>query len=532
MRQARGDSQRSYLGRPAWVSRRRDTRGGDIACAQAGVSSGHSTDEACESGQREGPNIKSGGRLARSMDGQRRQPLPEGTCPGTVGVTPQMFQEGRSPSTAHSMRTAHEGGEATLLLEEALERNNMLRALQRVERNGGAPGVDGMTVADLRPFLRRHWERIRTELFRGCYTPQPVRRAEIPKPGGGVRALGIPTVLDRLIQQALLQVLTPIFDPHFSSHSYGYRPGRRAHDAVWQARVYVREGSPWVVDLDLDRFFDRVNHDMLMARVARRVQDKRVLKLLRAYLNAGAMVDGVVIETAEGTPQGGPVSPLLANILLDDLDQELGRRGHRFIRYADDCNIYVRSQRAGERVLASVMHWIETRLKLRVNREKSAVDRAHRREVLGFTFLPGTAAKIRIAPQALRKVKGTLRRLTRRSRSQSMVRRVRAVNEYLRGWIGYFALAETPSVITGLEEWVRRRLRLCLWGQWGRIRTRYRELRRLGASDRNAFRIANSRLGPWRIAGRALGRHLGTDFWEKQGLESVMARYHRLRTAW
>ncbi len=465
------------------------------------------------------------------MDGQRQQPLPEGTYPGRVGVTPRGAQEGLSPSAAQPTRTALEGGEGTLL-ERALERSNMLHALRRVERNGGAPGVDGMTAEELRPFLRTHWERIRAELLQGQYRPQPVRRVEIPKPSGGVRGLGIPTVLDRLIQQALLQVLTPIFDAHFSEHSYGYRPNRRAHDAVRQARGYVREGAPWVVDLDLDRFFDRVNHDMLMARVARRVQDKRVLKLLRSYLTAGVMDNGVVVGTAEGTPQGGPLSPLLANILLDDLDRELERRGHCFIRYADDCNIYVQSQRAGERVLASVTHWIETRLKLRVNPEKSAVDRAYRREVLGFSLLPGTAAKIRIAPQALRTVRVTLRRLTRRSRSQSMVRRIQGVNEYLRGWIGYFALAETPSVITELEEWVRRRLRLCLWRQWRRSRTRYRELRALRVPDRDARQIASSRRGPWCIAGRALGRHLGMSFWEQQGLESVMKHYHRLRTAW
>ncbi len=392
--------------------------------------------------------------------------------------------------------------------------------------------MDGMTVKELRPSLRRHWVRIREDLLDGCYRPQPVRRVEIPKPGGGMRQLGIPTVLDRLIQQALRQVLTPIFDPHFSDHSYGYRPGRRAHDAVRRAREYVREGAEWVVDLDPDRFFDRVNHDMVMARVARRVQDTRVLKLLRAYLNAGVMTNGVVIETAEGTPQGGPLSPLLANILLDELDRELERRGHRFIRYADDCNIYVRSQRAGERVLASVKRFIEQRLKLRVNDGKSAVAKAHRRSVLGFTFLPGQARKIRIAPEALAKAKATIRRLTRRSRGPGIGRRIQALNEYLRGWIGYFALAETPSVIDDLEEWVRRRLRLCQWRQWRRVRTRYRQLRRLGIPERDVHRIANARWGPWRMTAKALGRHLGTAFWTEQGLESVTLRYSQLREAW
>jgi len=436
-----------------------------------------------------------------------------------------------SPSAAQGTVTAHEGGEGALL-ERVLERENLLRALRRVERNGGAPGVDGMTVEELRPFLHRHWMHIREDLLHGRYRPQPVRRVEIPKSGGGVRHLGIPTVLDRLIQQAWLQVLTPIFDPHFSAYSYGYRPRRRAHDAVRQARAYVREGRHWVVDLDLDRFFDRVNHDMLMARVARRVQDKRVLKLLRAYLNAGVMVNGVVVETAEGTPQGGPLSPLLANILLDDLDRELERRGHRFIRYADDCTIYVLSQRAGERALGNVKGYIEERLKLRVNDSKSAVVKAHRTIVLGFTFLPGQSRKIRIAPEALEKAKATIRRLTRRSRGPGISKRIQALNEYLRGWIGYFALAETPSVIDDLEEWVRRRLRLCLWRQWRRVRTRYHHLRGIGVPERDVHRIACSRFGPWRIAGKALGRFLGAAYWTNAGLESVSLRYSQLREAW
>ncbi len=439
--------------------------------------------------------------------------------------------ERANSSTAQDTRTTHGGGEVALL-ERALERENLLRALRRVERNAGAPGGDGMTVTDLRPYLRAHWAQVREDILQGRYKPAPVRRAAIPKAGDGVRHLGIPTVLDRLIQQAVLQVLTPIFDPHFSEHSYGYRPDRRAHDAVRRAREHIREGAHWVVDLDLDRFFDRVNHDMLMARVARRVQDQRVLKLLRAYLHAGVMVNGVVLDTAEGTPQGGPLSPLLANILLDDLDRELEQRGHRFIRYADDCNIYVRSPRAGERVLASVTRFIERRLKLRVNDGKSAMDRAIRRSVLGFSFLPGRTVKIRIAPRARQKAKATIRQLTRRSRSQRLRTRVQALNEYLRGWIGYFALAETPSVIDDLEEWVHRRLRMCLWRQWPRARTRYRHLRELGVPKRDARQIASTERGPWRIAGKALGRWLGTAFWAQQGLESVTETYDRLRLAW
>lgn len=466
--------------------------------------------------------------MRRSTDGDGSLPTWD-LLQGSRGEAPRDLERA-SPSAAQGTVTAHEGGEDALL-ERVLERENLLRALRRVERNGGAPGVDGMTVEELRPFLRSHWAHIREDLLHGHYRPQPVRRVKIPKPGGGVRQLGIPTVLDRLIQQAVLQVLTPTFDPYFSDHSYGYRPGRRAHDAVRRAREYVRGGAEWVVDLDLDRFFDRVNHDMLMARSARRVQDKRVLQLLRAYLNAGVMVYGVVVETAEGMPQGGPLSPLLANILLDDLDRELERRGHRFIRYADDCTIYVHSQRAGERVLASVKEYIEKRLKLCVNDGKSAVAKAHRTTVLGFTFLPGRAVKIRIAPEALEKAKATIRRLTRRSRGPGISRRIQTLNEYLRGWIGYFALAETPSVIDDLEEWMRRRLRLCLWRQWRRVRTRYRRLRGLGVPERDVHGIANSRLGPWRI-GRALGRFLGTAYWTKAGLESVTLRYFQLREAW
>ncbi len=467
--------------------------------------------------------------MRRSTDEDGRLPMWD-LLPGDRGDAPRAWERASS-SAAQGTVITHEGGEVALL-DQALERQNIVRALQRVERNAGAPGVDGMTVAELRPYLHVHWSRLRAEILQGQYRPQPVRRVDIPKPGGGIRHLGIPTVLDRLIQQALLQVLTAIFDPHFSAHSYGYRPGRRAHDAVRQAREYVRMGRSWVVDLDIDRFFDRVNHDMVMARIARRVQDMRVLKLLRAYLQGGMMVNGVVVETAEGTPQGGPLSPLLANILLDDLDRELARRGHDFVRYADDVNIYVATLRAGGRVRASITRFLELRLKLRVNTEKSAVDRAIHRAILGFSFLPGRQVKIRIDPQALAKGKATIRKLTRRNQSQSMAKRIQTLNAYLRGWVNYWVLAETPSVFDALEEWVRRRLRQCLWRQWRRVRTRYRELRRLGVPERDVHTLANTRRGSWRIAGKALSRRLGTAFWRTQGLESVTKRYNQLRVAW
>nr|PZN39076.1 MAG: group II intron reverse transcriptase/maturase [Bacillota bacterium] len=417
-------------------------------------------------------------------------------------------------------------------MEQVLTRENLLAALKRVERNGGAPGVDGVPTERLRDQVRAEWDRIRQELLTGTYRPQPVRRVEIPKPSGGMRLLGIPTVMDRLIQQALLQVLTPIFDPTFSEHSFGFRPGRRGHDAVRRARQYVEEGYDWVVDMDLEKFFDRVNHDVLMARVARRVQDKRVLRLIRRYLQAGVMVDGVVMETEEGTPQGGPLSPLLANILLDDLDKELERRGHRFVRYADDCNIYVRSRRAGERVMASVRRFLQERLRLKVNEEKSAVDRPWRRKFLGFSMYRNRGVRIRLAPQTVGRVKAKLRELTRRNRSEPMKERIRKVNAYLRGWIGYYALADTPSVFEALEGWLHRRLRACVWKQWKRVRTRYRELRALGLPEWVVRQYANSRKGPWRMAGGPLNRALGSAYWRTQGLLSLSESYQATRQAW
>ncbi|QGP90818.1 Reverse transcriptase [Neomoorella glycerini] len=415
-----------------------------------------------------------------------------------------------------------------------MARENMLAALKRVERNGGAPGVDGIPTERLRDQIRAEWPRIREELLAGTYRPKPVRRVEIPKPGGGKRMLGIPTVMDRLIQQALLQVLTPIFEPQFSEASYGFRPGRKAHDAVKKARQYVEEGYEWAVDLDIEKYFDRVNHDILMARVARKVADKRVLTLIRRYLQAGVMVNGVVMETAEGTPQGGPLSPLLANILLDDLDKELEKRGHKFVRYADDCNIYVKSKRAGERVMASIRNFLQERLKLKINEQKSAVDRPWKLKFLGFSMYKHKAGVIliRLAPQTIDRVKTKIREITARNKPLKMAERIERLNAYLGGWIGYFALADTPSIFKNLESWTRRRLRMCLWKQWKRVRTRYRELRALGLPEWVVHEFANARKGLWRMAHGPMNRALGNAYWQSQGLMSLTERYSYLRQAW
>ena len=444
-----------------------------------------------------------------------------------------MGANGEPSATAARARAGAYEASGEDLLGKVLERGNLFKALSRVEENRGAAGVDGMKVEELRPYLKEHWPELRERLLRGTYEPRPVRRVEIPKPDGGVRLLGIPTVLDRFIQQALQQALTPIFDPSFSASSYGFRPGRRAHDAVRTARSYIQAGYKWVVDLDLERFFDRVNHDRLLARVARKVSDPRVLGLIRKYLESGVMVSGVVVETTEGTPQGGPLSPLLSNVYLDDLDKELERRGHKFCRYADDCNIYVRSRRAGERVMASVRALLTERLRLTVNEAKSALERPWRRKFLGFSFLAGKEAKIRLAPKSLERVKGKLREMTRRTRSQEMKERIRAINAYVGGWMGYFALAETPSVLAELDSWLRHRLRACLWKQWKRVRTRYRELRALRLPERVVGFMANTRKGPWRIAASPpLSQGLNNAYWEAQGLVSLQKRYHAIRNTW
>lgn len=461
------------------------------------------------------------------------QKTPQGASLPEVAVKPQgPVERGRRSIPAQPDEPAREGVVKSLM-EQAVARDNMWAALRRVEQNGGAPGVDGMRVQDLRLHLREHWERIRSELLDGSYRPQPVKRVEIPKPGGGTRMLGIPVVVDRLVQQALLQVLTPRFDPHFSDSSFGFRPGRRGKEAVGRAREFVREGYRWVVDLDLEKFFDRVNHDILMSRVARRVDDKHVLRLIRRYLEAGILVDGVALTAEEGTPQGGPLSPVLANVLLDDLDKELERRGHRFVRYADDCNVYVRTRRAGERVMEGITKYLEQRLKLKVNQGKSAVDRPVRRQFLGFSLTAEKKARIRLAPRALKRVKDRLRDLTCRSRSQSMVERIKRINTFLRGWLAYFRLAETPRPFRELDEWLRRRLRACLWKQWKTAKARRRNLLNLGLKEQQARSMAWSRKGYWRIAGSpVLQTTLTIAYWRKQGLFSLAAFYDHHRQAW
>jgi RNA-directed DNA polymerase len=432
--------------------------------------------------------------MSGSRQNNRQQPnwastgWGEASVVGDSGAEPSIaVMEPESPAT-----TMH-------LMEEVCERENLVRAWQRVRGNKGAPGIDGMTIEDAKSYLREHWPDIRSQLLSGTYRPQPVRRVEIPKPDGGVRKLGVPRVVDRLIQQALLQVLQKRWDPTFSEHSYGFRPQRSAHQAVAQAQAYVAEGYSVVVDLDLEKFFDLVNHDILMARVAARVADKRVLKLVRAFLTAGVLEDGLVRPVDEGTPQGGPLSPLLSNLLLDDLDKELERRGLRFCRYADDCNIYVRSRRAGGRVMVSVSQFLTRKLKLKVNETKSAVARPEERKFLGFS-ISNDGSERRIAPKALAKFKMRVRELTRRTRGLSLRQLVDQLRPYLIGWRRYFGFCQTPIVLRNLEAWIRRRLRMYLWRQWKGGYNRFKELRRRGVKEFQAAVAAGSPTGFWRMS--------------------------------
>jgi RNA-directed DNA polymerase len=412
---------------------------------------------------------------------------------------------------------------ANRLMEEVCERENLKEALRRVKANQGSAGVDGMTVGGISDYLKQHWPAIREQLLNGTYEPKPVRRVEIPKPDGGVRKLGIPTVLDRFIQQAVMQVLQRKWDGTFSEHSYGFRPGRSAHQAVAQAQQYIAEGYGWCVDFDLEKFFDRVNHDKLMGQVAKRVADKRLLKLIRAFLNAGVMENGLVGPSGEGTPQGGPLSPLLSNLVLDELDRELERRGHRFVRYADDCNIYVRSERAGQRVMESIAQFITQRLKLKVNEAKSAVARPQERKFLGFSFTSGPEVRRIIARKALDRFKRRIREITRRAKSVSMETTMEVLAPYLRGWRSYFGFCETPEVLLSLTRWVRLRLRAARWRQWKTQRRRRAALLALGVSPRLARNTAGSGHGPWYLArSQALARGLSNAYFRSLGLPSLI----------
>jgi RNA-directed DNA polymerase len=407
-------------------------------------------------------------------------------------------------------------------MEAIVERNNLKKALARVKANKGAAGIDGMTFENLAPYLKEHWPTIRAQLLEGTYKPQPVRRVEIPKASGGLRPLGIPTVLDRFIQQAVMQVLQADWDRTFSETSFGFRPGRSAHQAVAKAQTYIASGHDAVVDIDLEKFFDRVNHDILMGLVAKRVTDKRILKLIRGFLTAGVLADGLVGPTEEGTPQGGPLSPLLSNLMLDVLDKELEKRGHRFVRYADDCNIYVRTQRAGERVMESIEQFLAKRLKLRVNKAKSAVAKPSVRKFLGFSFTSEECPRRRIAPQSIDRFKARVRELTRRTGGQSLSQVAKKLSCYLIGWRGYFGFCETPSVLRELDQWTRRRLRAIAWKQWKRGRTRFAKLRRRGVGQDLAAKAAGSPHGPWRLSNSpALTMALPNAFFAALGVATV-----------
>lgn len=493
----------------------------------AGVSRGHSTGTV-EKGRAEHQGRTS--KTSSLRNEQRRQKAPDrGTTGEMREVKLRKIVQRVEPFPVRDERKSN-----AELWERIWEKENLNTALKRVESNGGAPGIDGMTVKELRGYLKGNWLEIREALESEAYKPKPVRRVEIPKPDGGVRLLGIPTVIDRLLQQAIAQALTPIFEMKFSTHSYGFRPGRSAHDAIWQAQIYVQEGNEWAVDIDLEKFFDRVNHDMLMARVARVVKDKRVLKLIRAYLESGVMVNGVVMETEEGTPQGGPLSPLLSNIMLDDLDKELEKRGHRFVRYADDCNIYVRTQRAGERVMESVKEFLEKKLKLKVNPKKSKVDKATKVKFLGFSFYQRkgeTLIMIVVATRSLERFRGKLRRLTKRTRSGKLEDIIKEINRYTVGWMGYFRQANTPSEFEKLDGWIRRRLRQIVWKRWKRGKTRYRELVKLGISPGRAAGGAGGS-SPWRMSKTpVIHKALSNQYWVKMGLKSLVGRYLELRNA-
>lgn len=416
------------------------------------------------------------------------------------------------------------------LLEEALERQNMLLALKRVISNKGSHGVDGMKIDELREHIQKHWLTIKAKLLESKYNPSPVRRVEIPKPDGGVRLLGIPTVQDRLIQQAIAQVLSKLYEPLFSENSFGFRPRRGAHDAIRKSKQYINQGNKWVVDMDLEKFFDKVNHDILMSKLEKKIRDKRLLLLIRKYLKSGILINGVSITSEEGTPQGGPLSPLLANIMLDELDKELERRGHKFCRYADDNNVYVKSKRAGLRVMESMTNIIENKLRLKVNKYKSAVDFASKRKFLGFSFyFSKSGAEIRIHEKSIKRFKEKVKFYTNRNKGISMEYRLSKLNQIIRGWINYYGIADARGKLAELDKWIRRRLRACIWKQWKKIRTKHRNLVKLGINKNKAWEYANTRKGYWRISNSPiLSRSLNNKYLESLGFVSLTQTYQMI----
>jgi RNA-directed DNA polymerase len=465
-----------------------------------------------------------------SRDADRRVEIPESHPEGSQR---NWREEGLGASRV-AARREDSGPEAEQLMEAVVERENMRLALKQVERNKGAAGVDNMTVEQLRAYIREHWLRIREELLAGSYEPQPVRKVEIPKAGGkGMRMLGIPTVVDRLIQQALHQVLSPLFEPNFSESSYGFRPNRSAQQAVLKAREYVREGRRWVVDIDLEKFFDRVNHDILMSRLVRRIKDKRVLRLIRRYLQAGMMSDGLTTARREGTPQGGPLSPLLSNILLDELDQELERRGHKFCRYADDCNIYVQSRSAGERVMKSITSFLEQRLRLKINVEKSAVARPWERKFLGYSMTSNREPRLKVAKESVKRLKEKLREIFRRGKGRDLGKLIaEELTPLLRGWMNYFRLAEVKGVFEELDSWIRRKLRGLIWRQWKRPLTRLKGLIQRGLDKGSARKSASNGRGPWWNAGAAhMHAAFPKSYFDRCGLWSLLEQRLRFKLA-
>ena len=420
--------------------------------------------------------------------------------------------------------------DTSMLLEEVLERNNMLLALKRVISNKGSHGVDGMKIDELREHIKKHWDTIKAKILESKYNPSPVRRVEIPKVDGGVRLLGIPTVQDRLIQQAIAQVLSRIYEPLFSNNSFGFRPRRGAKDAVTKSKQYINEGNRWVIDMDLEKFFDKVNHDILMGKLEKKIKDKRLLSLIRKYLKSGILINGVSVTSAEGTPQGGPLSPLLANIMLDELDKELEKRGHKFCRYADDNNVYVKSKRAGIRVMESMIKLIENKLKLKVNKDKSAVDFVSKRKFLGFSFyFAKGGAEIRIHEKSIKRFKDKIKFYTNRNIGISMESRLKKLNQIMMGWINYYGIANAVVKLKELDKWIRRRLRACIWKQWKKISTRHRNLVKLGINKYKAWEYANTRKGYWRISkSPILSKSLNNKYLESLGFVSLTQTYQMM----